>query len=279
MSDVTVLVQSCDKYADLWPIFFEVFNRQWHDCPYPILLNTESSKYESSYFHIQNLQLYKDLPEQTLNEVSWSERYIETLKHIKTKYVLVILDDFFIRKPVDTSKFEDFVNVVEHIPNFGAVYFNYLNTPTFYNKRLDMFLIHRTTWTRVNSVCGLWNTEVLKSTLVPGETPWTYEHNATERFKNIPINFYSANPETSPIQIDFHEQIMKGKWTAQCVSLLQSMNIDVDFSKRGITEMKVNPPRTFENMNIKEKVLFLCEKHIVLYDILCFFRRIKFLLK
>jgi len=35
---IAVLVVSCDKYADLWPPFFQLFLRFWPECPFSVYL-------------------------------------------------------------------------------------------------------------------------------------------------------------------------------------------------------------------------------------------------
>ena len=37
---VTLLVPSCDRYADLWPTFFALLRRQWPDCPFRVVLGS-----------------------------------------------------------------------------------------------------------------------------------------------------------------------------------------------------------------------------------------------
>lgn len=36
INDVTVLVNSCDAYEDLWFPYFEFFRLNWPDCPYKL---------------------------------------------------------------------------------------------------------------------------------------------------------------------------------------------------------------------------------------------------
>ena len=45
MNDVTVLVNTSDGFADCWQPFFKLFSTFWPDCPYPIVLNTETLDY------------------------------------------------------------------------------------------------------------------------------------------------------------------------------------------------------------------------------------------
>ena len=42
-SACTVLCCSCDKYADLQPKFLALFRKYWPDCPFPLVLVTESA--------------------------------------------------------------------------------------------------------------------------------------------------------------------------------------------------------------------------------------------
>lgn len=232
--DVTILVQSCDKNEDLWPVFFGVFYRQWPDCPYEVILNTETKKYVQSDRPIKTVNVGED--DSATVEIPWSDRYLRVLEQIRTKYVLVFLDDFFPRERIYTASFEALVNKIDSINEFACVYFNFQNKPVFYNKELDLFFIHPDTWSRVNSVCGLWKREELIQTLIPGESPWEYEPNATQRYKKRKTMFYAANYDTSPIKLLFSEQLVRGKWSMDCVNLLQSMEIKVDFDQRGIVE-------------------------------------------
>lgn len=45
-NDCTIVVSTCDAYRDLWPAFFALFKRYWPDCPYKIVLNTETLDFQ-----------------------------------------------------------------------------------------------------------------------------------------------------------------------------------------------------------------------------------------
>ena len=40
--NLTILVTSCDKYSDLWIPFIKLFRKFWSDCPYKLVLISES---------------------------------------------------------------------------------------------------------------------------------------------------------------------------------------------------------------------------------------------
>ena len=124
-NDVTILVQSCDQNEDLWPVFFEVFFRQWPECPYNVILNTETKQFHCKEHIISTINLDCDVSDAL--SVPWSDRYIHVLNQINTKYVLVFLDDFFPRESISTFAFNSLINKVDQIVNFGCVYFNFPN--------------------------------------------------------------------------------------------------------------------------------------------------------
>ena len=42
MNEVTIIVNTCDDYEDVWELFFCAFQEYWPGCKYQIVLNTES---------------------------------------------------------------------------------------------------------------------------------------------------------------------------------------------------------------------------------------------
>ena len=86
----SVLVNSCDKYEKLWPIFFSMLARFWPENKETVFLNTESKSYTHEGINIESLH--------TGEQRAWSARLISALHQIKTPYVLMILDDFILEE-------------------------------------------------------------------------------------------------------------------------------------------------------------------------------------
>ena len=91
--NVAVLVVSCDHYADLWLPFFHLFKRFWPDCPYSVYLLTNEKD-----FQFPDVSVIR-----TGIDVSWSDNLKMGLQQIREKYILMIIDDLFLLKPVDTA--------------------------------------------------------------------------------------------------------------------------------------------------------------------------------
>ena len=93
-SDVSAVVLSHDGYADLWPAFFELLFRFWPDLPYPLHL-------------VSNRRTFLDdrvIPVRVGDERSWSQTLARALDHIHGRYVLLMLEDYFLTGRVDTAR-------------------------------------------------------------------------------------------------------------------------------------------------------------------------------
>lgn len=87
---VTLLVNSCDAYADLWQPFFTLLKRYFVPLPAEILLNTETKDFA---FDGLNLRcVHSTAP-------TYGERMTDALREVKTEYTLLLLDDFFCGGP------------------------------------------------------------------------------------------------------------------------------------------------------------------------------------
>src|SRR5882762_11753556 len=95
MNRLSIVVQTCDKYFDLWGPFYTLFGRYWHDCPFPI--------YHVSETKVLNLQKVTPV---TTGNLEWSARLLAALNQIESRYVLVLLDDYFLLKKVDDAQMQ-----------------------------------------------------------------------------------------------------------------------------------------------------------------------------
>lgn len=100
---LAILLVSCDKYMDIVRVFEQSAVKYWPSCPYKTYLLTESRDCRPA-----------DIPAVApffFNEVlmagsgkSWSDCLLYAVRHIPTRHVLVMLDDFILSAPVDDAK-------------------------------------------------------------------------------------------------------------------------------------------------------------------------------
>ena len=97
---MTMLVNSCDAYEDLWQPFFTLLKRYFAPLDMRILLNTESKDF---HFEGLNIECVHS------SAATYGERMTDALRRVKTEYTLLMLDDFFLREPVKMDRLHDLV--------------------------------------------------------------------------------------------------------------------------------------------------------------------------
>lgn len=237
---LTILLTSCDAYSDAWEPFFALWQKYWADCTYPFVLNSETKTFHSDFFNINTVCGGKDL--------TWSKRLKRCLKTIKTEYVLLCLEDYFLQKPVNTEVFYAAVQTMNDNPNLGVIQFA-IDIPTKYDNNIQInhyfspvpkYQKDRKNG-RIFCVLSLYRTQYLKKLLISAESPWEFEVFGSLRSQYYKNDVYRENSNHSRcftyyIEPKFGYAISRGKWLPKNRELFDQNNIDVDFSSLGIVE-------------------------------------------
>jgi len=234
--DCTLVVNSCDKYADILDTFFELLHRFWPDLPFDIVLSTESLEYKNKYFKIRNVHPQNQ-------NCTWTERMTDTLNSIKSNYCLFMLDDFFLYDYVKTKTVLDNLKVLKENPNIvNFTYWPILNDteeciyPGFKKRKQQAKY-------KIAAVTSLWNKkQFLKYISGYKENIWEFEPKATIRSNTLykDDEFYVSK--------DFPKQVFpynftkyglfSGKWFKANKELFKRLNMKINFRKRGFYNEK-----------------------------------------
>lgn len=233
---LTIVICSCDAYEDLWYPYFTLFQKQWKDCPYPIVLNTESKSYKHEGLDIRCLQLYSD----GVKGAEWSDRMIETLKRIDTEYILITCDDHFIVSPVNQNEFEEAFQIIKdnkHISTLSFVPHVPCNEKTKWIGNFGLWKMNQ--YFRVNLDTAIWRKKALLRHLRRGENIWEFEVQGTERALWDFTEYYKYKVGAKPIiDAPFHQRrgygVVKGKWCWRTPELFEHFGISVDYTVRGL---------------------------------------------
>jgi hypothetical protein len=164
-------VSSFDDYADIWPVFFARFFKYWPDCPYPIYLGAVSKVHDDR----------RVLPLHAADHKNWSSRAVEHLGKIESPYVLMMLEDFMLDRPVDNALLSKLVDLMDRydlqairlfpdplperaMPGVPLIGFQGLG-------QLNRTSTHATIWRR----------DSLLELIRPGESLWEFEINGSIR--------------------------------------------------------------------------------------------------
>ena len=236
MDNCTMLLSSYDGGEDLWEGFFTSVKHQWKDFHMPVVLNTESKSYTHEGFDIKTFQFYK--PGQ---KVPWGKRLIRTLKAIKTDYILLILDDFWLEDAVDTEFLEKCLQWMKENPDVAVLSFKPVAGfgPNIRDNRFERFEKRpQKARYRFNCQVAIWRRKKLIKYLRPQESPWDWEMAGSIRSSRYKESFYTLiKGEKEVVPYDMGWVVFRGKWTRRAaVPLAEKYNLNIDFSKRGFYE-------------------------------------------
>lgn len=216
---MVVLVLSCDKNEDLFEPFRHCIEKYWENHP-EIIYATETIK--NPYYKTINV----DYPLE-----QWTKRIRETLKQIDDDQILTIMDDEFIRKPVDTERIEYLSTQLNG--NIAAFYFekSFDKNDEETNIKGMKKRKHGSNY-EVCINCGLWQKDKLIDVLSRDSDPWDVELNQDNRGYDYYINGEDYIIDWGYITWQY-TGVCKGKWCRNMIPFFESEGIVVDYEKRG----------------------------------------------
>ena len=248
MNDIAILVNSCDAYSDLWPFFFRLLKKNWENIEsHNIYLNTETvSKYDAG-LPITIINTRQEGADQ------WGKRVINCLNHIKENYVVLLMDDFFLRSALDDRQLQLCLDYFEKEPKSAVFYLTHVFKKTFPESVFEKFeQIPQYTNYRLNSGPSLWKKDKLIKYIEETDNPWAWEYFGTCRTNHTDDEFFCIKRENTIY--DYAHAIYRGRWLENEVKpLMDEFGLDIDLTKRGSIAETDAPPKR----NIKWKISFL----------------------
>lgn len=245
---LTIVVDSFDGYSDLWPSFFEIFKKNWPDCPYQLKL-------------VSNHKVHSNIDTIcTGDETCWSERTYKALKQIDTEYVLLLLEDYFLGELV---KNDSITEIIEYMKQNNADYFRLTNIPTSrFSNGEKFFNLYADEEYAINLQASIWRTTFLLESLkkYPGNA-WEFEigflKEAVKANHKPLINCFGVSID--PLHI--HNGVLKGKWFPKEIKYFSKQGIDIQWQERGKLSFWQNTKYHIA-FNLKEKMSYKMRKRV-----------------
>ena len=232
MKNCAILVNSCDAYSDLWPSFFHLLKLNWPNIEQMnVYLNTESTTECSLEIpvHLITTELNgKDL---------WGKRLINALSQIEEDYVVVLMDDFYLKSQVSEERIQKCIDAFDLDPSIAVFYLYNTFRKSFNNSEYEGFgVVPPKTNFRLNSAPAIWRKSALLKYTKQSDNPWAWEYFGTCRTNRTNDKFYCVIDKNRGIY-DYAHAIYRGKWLAKDVlPVIKKYNLELDLDKRGIVE-------------------------------------------
>lgn len=228
-----IVINSCDAYSDVWPLFFAAFKERWPNCPYRLVLNTESRTFSDPAIRLSS-HVLKDEQQ----GIEWGGRLLATLADLSSEYVLMLFDDFVLEQPVDATAIDRCLEWMSSDPSVAAFYLSNVPGDNQASEAYEGFEeIPRLTNYRLNSAPALWRRQDLMQLTRPDDNPWIWELFGTSRTFLHRGRFYCARPGNETVYVyNYHlgGAIYRGKWVAAVADpLIRRYGLAINTGVRG----------------------------------------------
>lgn len=270
LNKLTILVNSCDAYSDLWEPFFKLFKKFGGELTsYPIVLNTESKQFSYEGLNIS-------CPNKFNTSIEWGRRLRATLKSIDTEYVLFLMDDFFLQSPVEIKTIYQCIDWLNENKDVDCFNFISIEGAQEESKKFKNFCYMPPAMEyRFNAQSAIWRVNTLYNSILDIENPWEWEVYGNKRNSVIHknSNLYAIKyPLKSPYNYNFimykistkdkilvHSAVMKGKWDLSCIDqCFKENDINIDYSIRGLYA-----PSNFQKSSFLKRAFRYIKRHIL----------------
>ena len=224
--DCTVLICSCDKYADLLAPFSALWRKYWPDCPFETVLVTESAPAEPLFDRVVACGAGGN----------WCSRLTAALDTVTTPYVIMLCDDYYLVSPVDTARV---LRRLEQAKRHDAANLRLIPNPVPGRGNSVPAADGLREYRKHTAYCiatqaGIWNRGFLRRLADGKASIWEFERYGS----------FDLEGETRPLlvtpekEFPFIDAVHKGCWEKFGVKCLADNGIEYDFSRRSLPPLK-----------------------------------------
>lgn len=219
--ELSIIIYSCKKNADMWTIFSKLFKKYWGDCQYELVLLTDAYPKDTTeeYAFTQIVEC----------DSSWSDMIKMAIEKVQTPYVMLFMDDYLLCDYVNNDDIEDKLNIVKkyHVANLRMVESPMIISDKFeLNNKLGYY--KPGTAYSISTQVGIWDVEFLKRNIKDGWSAWDFERTGSIDLVDEKQPLLSTLDYVFP----YEEGVRRGKWMDNGVRLCKRNNIELDFVKR-----------------------------------------------
>ena len=228
MNRYTLFISSSDSYSDLWPLFFDLFQRYWTEYSGEIVLNTETLSYSHSGLNIRCTKVGK--------LGSFGRVLRAGLDSVASENILLVMIDYIFMGKVNHQKIENYYHYFceNNLDSLCLQYQGYPNT-TETNHPDVVNVVPPAPNLMFSYQIAFWKKTMLREMALPHEDPWMSEWYGSQRAEIMKIKL--ACPKSGiqcPIPYHVWGCLHQGKWMDNAVTFLNSINYPINFDQRGL---------------------------------------------
>ena len=165
---VTMLIFSCDKFSDLWDGHVKLLEKNWSDRKMETYIVTDKET-DKHYNSVKILCAGEN--------AEFTDRVSYALSKVKTEYVFVTLDDYFLPKRINTKAIQNLVKIMD-LENLDYLRL-YLRSKRSNKEQIKNYKgicwVDTSCRYSVNLYPGIWKKDFMMKTAIERKNPWQYE--------------------------------------------------------------------------------------------------------
>ena len=227
MTPFNIFISSSDTYADIWPVFFDLFEKFWPEFDGTIYLQTEDKEYQHN-----NLQI-------VCTKVGKHKYFGETLraglKKIPDDSFLFLMIDYMFMGKVNHKQIVEYYSFFQHHDADSLRLIAEHRGSSRNTQNLDILeCLPPSPNSFFSYQTAFWVKKKLIEMVLPHETPWSSEWWGDKRAHILPLKLYAIHKGVSkPILYDARGCLHRGKWLSNAIEFCKEINYPIDISQRG----------------------------------------------
>lgn len=173
---LTLVINSCDKFSDLWENHIDILNKSWPDREAETLLVTDKDTTAS----FEGVEIFS-----AGEKKEYPQRMAAALPRIKTEYILITLDDYFPIKKIENWRLERLIEIMDAEKLDYIRLFADPNSRKPFKKYKKLYEIPLDVNYAVNLYQGIWRRDFVEKTLKEAQTIWKYEVSLTPTAREL----------------------------------------------------------------------------------------------
>jgi len=229
LNDVSLLIVGYDPYKDVWDHYFELLEKYWPERPKTYLATNELTP---DYNNVTVIPAGSD--------AEWSKKVIVALEQIDTPFVVLLLEDFFTTRPVDSSKLAELVACMK---NDNLNYCKLLNQSKIkgkvYGGKNYLRIIGEDQDYGISLQPSIWRKDFLSKTVgTENYNAWIFEFNQVKNKIQNQNGIDCIGDRRNVLEIT--HAVVQSKYLRKAVKVFEKQDYDINLSARPMLSKKDN---------------------------------------
>ncbi len=188
-NELTIFINTSDNFEDCWHPFFTLFARYWPNCPYSIVLNTETKDYSFKGLRIVCAKV-------AIGEnrrLTWSECLARALDSMHTPYILYLQEDYFLEAAVREDALEALIQALREGRADVIRLSEADDAGPWMQTHAPIWQVALKAKYQLSLQAALWRKDFLRAQVRAQETPWQLESFGSMRLRRQKTKIFCVN--------------------------------------------------------------------------------------